>query len=201
MLNIGTASQLILRKAASLTNEPPLPESVMKVPYFNDDYLLVVAALGGGNVISTFVRTVQSWLQELGMECGETEMYEKLMQAALNKCNTSLRVIPKLWGERHTPEERGQVLNIRPDNISLGDVGSAMVRGVVENLHTMMTLQVLQDYQVHNSLHNVQYQVLTGNYFTCIGTKGAREWWNATEVFSIPGTHSAGFWFVFYTER
>ena len=131
---------------------PRLPDSVLKLPYFDGDHLLVAAALGGGNAISKFVATLQGWLKELGLSREQTlsfeDIYEKVMQSSMEKLGTTLQVDPKLWGERHAPEERGRVWDMAPENLSLGDVGSAMVRGVVKNLHTMMSPRLLQHYQV-----------------------------------------------------
>ena len=169
VLNIGSASQLALIKPfntddsvisstedASATPLNSLPQSVQEVPYFNGDHLLVAAALGGGNTVSVFVDTLRGWLRELGphLEASVSfqDVYEKVMQSAMEKLDTSLRMDPRLWGERHDPDVRGSVGNIGPGNISLGDVGSAMVKGVVENLYTMMSPRLLQYYQVNNNL-------------------------------------------------
>ena len=155
VLNMGSASQLVLIKPPSVPDTPHLsiPQSVQEVPYFNSAHLLVAAALGGGNTVSLFVTTLQSWLKELGIGSESVglnfqEMYAKVMESSVEKLETTLQVDPRVWGERHAPEVRGSVENVRPDNVSLGDVGSAVVRGIVENLHTMISPRLLRFCQV-----------------------------------------------------
>lgn len=153
VLNMGSASQLALikpsRSVATPTTEPPLPESVLEVPYFDGNHLLVAAALGGGNTVSAFINTLQQWLRDLGLDAGSfKDVYEKVMQLALGRLDTTLQVDPRLWGERHAPEIRGRVWDVEPDNVSLGDVGSAITRGMMENLHSMISPNLLQHYKV-----------------------------------------------------
>ncbi len=146
MLNIGTASQLVVIKSSPLSSLPP---SVLEVPYFNQQTLVVAASLTGGNVAKTFVTTLLSWLNELGLPCPNTEeVYTGLLSRAQECMTTSLRMDVRLWGERHTPNQRGLVENISENNVSIGDVGSALFRGIVENLHSMITAKTLQELQV-----------------------------------------------------
>ena len=113
---------------------------------------MVAAALGGGNTVSLLVRTIQNWLAEIqGLptsNLGFQEVYERVMELASGKLDTTLRVDPQVWGERHAPGRRGQAWNVGPDNLSLGDVGSGVVRGLVENLHQMISPHLLEYYQV-----------------------------------------------------
>ena len=152
VLNMGSASQFSLIKPNNpLKPPPPIPQSVDELPYFDGNRLLVAAALGGGKTISLFISTLQGWLAELGLEqeaLNFHDAYEKLMEAALDKLETTLEVDSRVWGERHAPEARGAVSNVGPDNVSVGDMGSAMVRGVVENLRAMLTPNLLKHYQV-----------------------------------------------------
>ena len=152
---MGTASQLALIKPDSSPVEPlppSLPNSVTELPYFNGSHLLVAAALGGGKTISLFVETLQSWMTELMGTAHESfifeEVYKKLMELADEKLETPLRMDPRVWGERHAPEERGQVWNVGPGSLSLGDVSSAVVRGLVDNLRDMMSPPLLDHYKV-----------------------------------------------------
>ena len=147
MLNIGTASQLVAIKSTPLGHLPP---SVLEVPYFNRQTLIVAASLSGGNVVNTFVSTIRSWLGELGLPCPieEEEIYARLMTRAQDHMNTTLRVDVRLWGERHSPNQRGGLENVAEDNLSIGDVASALFRGIVDNLHSMMTAKVLQELKV-----------------------------------------------------
>lgn len=153
---MGTASQLaVVKPRGAAATAISLPESVQEVPYFSGDHLLVAASLNGGNVMATFVDVLQGWMKDLGVNLGErgvkkSDIYDKLLQAALDKLDTSLEVDPKLRGERHAPGELGSVkgIQLQPSNLSLGDVGSAMVKGLVENLRKMMPQDIFDRYQV-----------------------------------------------------
>ena len=159
VLNIGSASQLAIIKpihvqTCGIEDKAPanlmlLPPSVIEVPYFNCNHLIVAAALAGGNVIASFVTMLYGWLATLGVQCQESDIYAKLISCAEGKPDTSLRIEPTLWGERHTPQARGSVSNIGPDNLSLGDASSAMFRGIVENLRRMMPPEIFQEHQVN----------------------------------------------------
>ena len=146
VLNIGTASQL-----AVVVTAPPLDHSpsVLPLPYFTDHSLLVSASLTGGNVVRTLVITLRSWLTDLGVAPPtEEEVYARLITRAEERLETPLRVDVRLWGERHAHNQRGGVANITPDNVSLGDVGSAVIKGIVENLRSLFTPALLQQLGV-----------------------------------------------------
>ena len=155
MLNIGSASQLATIKPCCSTedggSDTPYPASVMAVPYFRGDSLIVAAALGGGNVIATFVSTLQDWLKALGVSqdvCLEANIYQTLLSEAEGKTGTPLEIEPVLWGERHAPSLRGSVSNVSPNNLTLGDIGSASLRGIVHNLLQMMPKNILEGLNV-----------------------------------------------------
>lgn len=156
VLNIGSASQLGVIQPAQLTPgaslQLPWPPSIMEVPYFHADSLLVAASLTGANILSTLVNTLQGWMQELNLQAdsipSDTQLYERLVCLATNKLDTSLSACVTLWGERHNTGLTGGVANVNPENLSLGDISSAMFRGIVENLRAMMPVEVFQSLQV-----------------------------------------------------
>jgi sedoheptulokinase len=124
----------------------------MEVPYFRADSLVVAASLSGGMVFSTLVDALRGWMQELDIPgdtiLSKTQLYERLMGLAGEKLDTSLSVQVSLWGERHDPGQEGAVSNVNPGNLSLGDISSAMFRGIMENLRTMMPDEVFQSLKV-----------------------------------------------------
>ena len=100
-----------------------------------------------------------SWIKDLGINNSlpsTDELYQRILDCADKKGSTSLKVIPTLWGERHTPDKRGQVSNLTSDNISFGDVSLALCQGLVENLQEMMSKEFLQS-------HGIQRIVGTGS--------------------------------------
>jgi len=56
---------------------------------------------------------------------------------------TDLVIVPSLYGERHNPNQRACVQNITPLNVSLGCVYAALCRGLISNLHSMMSQDFL----------------------------------------------------------
>lgn len=150
VLNIGSASQLGVVRPASCHME--LPASVMEVPYFGADMLVVAASLSGANAFATLVETVQGWMEELGVERDKvpasSDLYQRMIRLAESKLDTSLCVEVTLWGERHRPGLMGSISNVMTGNLSVGDVSSATFRGIVENLRAMMPDQIFQTLQV-----------------------------------------------------
>ena len=150
VLNVGSASQLaVIKTTSTATATPSLPASVMAVPYYHTDQLLVAASLSGANTFTTLVDTVRGWMGELGVDTPpESELYERMLCLAESKLDTSLSVQVTLWGERHAPSLVGGVSGARTGNLSLGDVCSATFRGIVENLQSMMPQQIFKSLQV-----------------------------------------------------
>uniref|UniRef100_A0A671M0A4 Sedoheptulokinase n=1 Tax=Sinocyclocheilus anshuiensis TaxID=1608454 RepID=A0A671M0A4_9TELE len=104
----------------------------------------MAASLNGGNVMATFVRMLDSWMKEFGLEVNESTIYSQLIQSALAQPNTDLTVTTVLLGERHDPTSSASVSQISPSNLSLGHVTWAVCRGIVENMATMMPPRSLQ---------------------------------------------------------
>ncbi|KAL8199037.1 UNVERIFIED_CONTAM: hypothetical protein K2H54_032432 [Gekko kuhli] len=147
VLNIGTSAQLtILAPFGFHPGESPDPRSpVTHVPYFDSRYLAVAASLNGGNVLATFVDMLVEWIAELGLEVPRSLLYPRMIQAALARAETALSVCPTVFGERHRPEQRGSVTHIAASDLSLGHVTRALCHGVVQNLHSMMPSQRLEE--------------------------------------------------------
>ena len=102
---------------------------------------------------------LKSWLQELGVSDGVLSMddiYQKVLDCAGKKGSTTLRVLPTFWGERHTPDQKGEICNVSSDNITLGDAGLALCRGLIENMQRMVSRDFLL-------CHSVQRIVGTGS--------------------------------------
>ena len=156
VLNIGSASQIAVIQAATInqsgTIPVPLPSSIMLVPYFTGDSLLVAASLTGANALSALVNMLGSWMEEIGINRDsvptESQLYEKLISLAREKMDTTLKVGVNFWGERLAPTLTGVVANVNVGNLSLGDIASATMKGIVENLHAMMPEEIFQSLEV-----------------------------------------------------
>ncbi|XP_052448259.1 sedoheptulokinase [Carassius gibelio] len=146
VLNMSTSAQLTFGMPAEFT-PPSSPDPLSPVayfPYFHSSYLAVAASLNGGNVMATFVRMLDSWMKEFGLEVNESTIYSRLIQSALAQPDTDLTVTTALLGERHDPTSSASVSQISPSNLSLGHVTRAVCRGIIENMATMMPPQSLR---------------------------------------------------------
>ena len=111
------------------------------------------------NVLATYVQMLTSWMWDLCLNDhlpATDEIYQRILDCAKKKSLLSLKITSMLWSERHMPDRRAEVSNLSSDNISLGDVGLSLCRGLVENLHEMMPKKFLH-------LHGVQRIVGTGS--------------------------------------
>uniref|UniRef100_A0A8C9A9U8 Sedoheptulokinase n=1 Tax=Prolemur simus TaxID=1328070 RepID=A0A8C9A9U8_PROSS len=150
VLNISTSVQLAASMPAGFqpaqTPDPTAP--VAYFPYFNRTYLGVAASLNGGNVLATFVHMLAEWMADLGLEVEESTVYSRMIQAAVQQKDTCLTITPTVLGERHLPDELASVTRISSSDLSLGHVTRALCRGIVQNLHSMLPFQQLQEWGV-----------------------------------------------------
>ncbi|XP_032770047.1 sedoheptulokinase [Rattus rattus] len=150
VLNISTSVQL----AASMPvgfQPPQTPDPAAPVaffPYFDRTYLGVAASLNGGNVLATFVHMLVQWMTDLGLEVEESTVYSRMIQAAAQQKDTHLTITPTVLGERHLPDQLASVTRISSSDLSLGHVTRALCRGIVQNLHSMLPFQQLQEWGV-----------------------------------------------------
>ncbi|XP_067296190.1 sedoheptulokinase isoform X2 [Pseudorasbora parva] len=146
VLNMSTSAQLTFAMPEEFS-PPSSPDALTPIayfPYVHGSYLAVAASLNGGNVMATFVRMLDSWMKEFGLEVNESRIYSQLIQSALAQPNTDLTVTSTLLGERHDPTKSASVSQIFPSNLSLGHVTRAVCRGIIENMAAMMPPQCLQ---------------------------------------------------------
>lgn len=146
VVNIGSGAQLSIVRPPSLSMDISSVPSLLEVPYFGQQTLVVAAALTGGNVIVKFVEFLREALTSMGVsnqQVTDSLLYSVILSSAQEKIDSTLQINPVLLGERHCPAVRATVCNLSPDNLTLGDVGSALMRGMAENLCSMMPTEVL----------------------------------------------------------
>lgn len=151
MLSVGTASQLVVVKPSTVQFDVSRYPSVVEVPYFNEQTLVVAAALTGGNAIAKFVEFLREFLTSLHIsetQVNDDLIYSTLIDLAKTKYDTPLKVDPVLLGERHRATATGTVTNITSDYVSVGDVSAALMRGVLENIASMMPDEVFHKLKV-----------------------------------------------------
>ena len=81
-------------------------------------------------------------------DVNDQKIYSYLINAASHNIDTTLVVNPIFLGERHQPNVRGHVTNIGSDNLCVGDVSSALMKGIVENLKEMMPSMIFEQFRV-----------------------------------------------------
>lgn len=73
----------------------------------------------------------------------ESEIWKRMTEEGEECEETDLEIIPTIFGERHNPGQLGSVHNITIGNTGLGSVSRALCRGVIANLHNMMSSDFL----------------------------------------------------------
>ena len=147
MVNVGTSAQLSVVRPASLSMDISSVSSLLEVPYFGRKNLIVAAALTGGNVIVKLVEFLRGALSSLGVseeQVADSRIYSVIVSSAQEKMDSTLQICPVLLGERHCPSDRASITNLSSDNFTLGDVASALMKGVAENVFSMMPAEVLE---------------------------------------------------------
>ena len=60
------------------------------------------------------------------------------------------------------------MLNLTPNNLDLGDVSSAMMRGVIVNLREMMPLEIFQQFKVSQKFMDYIASTLSFHNHVCM---------------------------------
>ena len=131
VFNYGTASQIVMTKESS--DLGVLPKSVRRTLYTRNHNLITAASLNGGNSVQVVFKLFSSLSTDSKLD------YETLMDMAYEKRNTELRICPVFFGERHATQTFGSFSNVTQENLTVGDISAAVFRGIVENLHDMMS--------------------------------------------------------------
>ncbi|CAF0982997.1 unnamed protein product [Didymodactylos carnosus] len=166
--NISTSAQLcvtIERKHEMNKNfkEDQLLSSYIRVPYFDNNDLLVAASLNGGNVLTSFIQMIDMWLNELIPNSSSflsiQELWSKIIQLGLKSSSCPLLDLSAaLYGERHDPDMCAYIQNIR-FNTNINNIGlvfRSICHWIIQNLYTMITKQILVET-------NTQRIICTGN--------------------------------------
>jgi sedoheptulokinase len=151
-MNISTSAQVVYRcPTSSLCSSTKSDEHCshcgVEFPYFSStENIMVIASLNAGNVLSRFVKMLQSWLHDLTMAgLQESQIWNRLELLSQNQSSSAdeaLEIIPTLFGERHNPEQRASVNNVRAQNVTLGSVYVSLCSSLVKNLAEMTNLKV-----------------------------------------------------------
>ncbi|XP_046356392.2 sedoheptulokinase-like isoform X2 [Haliotis rufescens] len=103
-------------------------------------HIPVYAALG--DIQCAFLSILQD-PHDAGFAMSETDIWAKLSDAAMTSESCSLCITPTLYGERHQPSLKASIAGITSSNTSLGEVFRGLCESIIDNLHTLMSSQVL----------------------------------------------------------
>lgn len=152
VLNIGTSSQLsfIIDKAnlKDTNTFKDLHPALDIVPYLHDKIIITAASLTGGNVIRQFTSTLRSWAAQIGCQNipGDNTLFS-ILNNLLFLPNTTDQtgpvIVPRIYGERHSPQATASVANITSTNLTLTSTIRALYKGIAENLLHMMPLDLI----------------------------------------------------------
>ena len=78
-----------------------------------------------------------------GLGVPSHKIWDRIHALGVESADTDIQITPTIYGERHNPNQRGCVENITPLNVSLGSVYTALCRGLINNLHGMMSQDFL----------------------------------------------------------
>jgi sugar (pentulose or hexulose) kinase len=140
--------------------------------------LIVAPSLNGGNVLTFLVKTLENWTEELGGKVTEEEIWKKIIPLA-NAGNWSdfpdPTVKPTLFGERFDTALKASFGNLSLVNCDLGSVVRGVLKGVVDNVATMLPGEYLRQ-------SSVKRIVLNGSLFKTFPQLGQ----HVSKVFGIP---------------
>ena len=130
VFNYGTASQIV--QTADPHDHKQMLPSVRRTLYTGNHNLVTAASLNGGNATEVIFKLFSSLSTDQKLD------HDTVMELAYEKRNSSLRICPVFFGERHATKTFGSFTNVTADNFTVGDVSAAVFKGVVENLCDMM---------------------------------------------------------------
>ena len=144
-LTVGTGAQLSV-VVSKLPAVLPNAQSTFEFrPYVGDSYIAVAASLTGGRALAALGKAIEEFLLRLGLrevptlDQIQTAMHEQGMLAIA----TDLRANPSLSGERYAPSMRGSFSELSFDNFTVGDMTSALCRGLVTGLRNALPTEYL----------------------------------------------------------
>ena len=76
-------------------------------------YIAVAASLTGGNALAAFIKMIQLWCVELGCNVPQSKIWSAALASGMRETETpTLDINPTIFGERHSPDQKGTVSNI-----------------------------------------------------------------------------------------
>ena len=136
-INIGTGGQLsrIIDRFQTLAG--------METRYLPvGRCMLVGAGLAGGDALAWVKRTLSAWLESCGLTLSDDELYSRLTEqiASAPAYAKGLECAPFFRGTRAQPDTRGAFRGIDNRNFTPGNVGRAVLNGIVAGMEMFRDL-------------------------------------------------------------
>jgi len=149
VVNVSTSAQMAFVQPVefkpSLVDQEAVHSPVEYFPYFEKRFIAVAASLTGGNALAAFIRMIQQWVMQLGVNVPQSKIWDTALGAGLEERNPpTIDICPTIFGERHSPNQKGAVNNINQGNLGLGSVTRSVCRGIILNLAAMMPPDMLK---------------------------------------------------------
>ena len=132
LINVGTGSQVSM-----VSKEPLAGPDIEARPYFENQYLIVGAALCGGRAYS-LLRSFYQKLLGYAIDLPEGKIYELMDRMQVETIPSGLSVDPRFAGSRRDPSLRGSISGISTENFTPAALTQGVLRGMVEELHAMV---------------------------------------------------------------
>lgn len=127
---VGTSSQISVYSPLYV-NAPPLDIR----PFPGGGYLLVGAALCGGQSIDILKKFFESTVRFFSKEYDNIDYYEKIAAVGFPEYSDNLPAVNTLFaGTRSEPESRGSILNISTSNLTPENLIVAFAKGICNEL-------------------------------------------------------------------
>ncbi|XP_078495406.1 sedoheptulokinase [Ciona intestinalis] len=130
VINVSTSAQI-----SRISTRHQTSASVTSLPYFDDHELLTSPSLNGGAVFASYVTMMTSWTRQFAPDVTVDDVYTRIIN--VDEAETEMRFVPALFGERHDPQLRAALNNIGHCDVTIGSIGRAICRGIIQNLRDM----------------------------------------------------------------
>ncbi len=131
LINIGTGSQISVISPNIIT-----AENIETRPYFDNEYLVVGAALCGGRAYSI----LKDFYKSILCQCAQVDnrkVYEIMNRFLEVESNDEITVDTRFAGTRTNPELKGSIMNISVENFTPSQLTYGVIKGIIQELNTM----------------------------------------------------------------
>ncbi len=131
LINIGTGSQISV-----ISNDIITVDNIETRPYFDNEYLIVGAALCGGRAYSLLKDFFKSVICQ-HINVSDSQVYKIMDSFIINDAIDEIKVDTRFAGTRVSPELRGSISNISVENFTPSMLTYGVIKGMLQELKTL----------------------------------------------------------------